>query len=324
MLFLAIAAVVALLACAVVGLTADKAVRAIPPARGVIVLAVAAFSASLAAGIALSAVAVASLAGLTVVAEEGDWSATAMRKALPVPYWFGGLAAVIVLLLLLRAAVRVVSIGAGLVRAERLCRDLRGDGPIVIRDDESVDAYTIAGVRGCIVISRTLFAALDDDERRVLTAHELSHLRRRHHLYLHLVDLAAAANPLVRPAAGAVRFAVERWADEDAAAAVGDRHRTGRALAQIALLRSRLTSRRASRTAGTAAIVPQLGVTTHLVVNRVQALLVAPPQANRGRTGLAILAAVLVLLLGIGSLWHVGEVIQDATFFLPHLHLPER
>lgn len=324
MLFLATAAIAALVACAVVGSTAARAVRLMHPARAVVVISVAAFSTSLAAGIALSAIAVAALAGLTAVAGRGEWSAIALRAALPVPYWFGGLAAAIVLILLLRAVARTVGIAVELIRAERLCRDLRNGGPIVIVDDASADAYTIAGVRGCIVISQRLFDALDDAQRRVLTAHELSHLHRRHHLYIHLVDLAATANPLVRPATRAIRFAVERWADEDAAAALGDRRRTGRALAEIALLRSRLTTASTTSPRRVAAAVPQLGVATHHVVNRVQALFGPPRHSNRGATALAVLAAALILLLGIASLWHVGEVIQDATILLPRLHLHER
>ena len=318
------AAIAALLACAAVGLTSAWAVRVMDPARAVVVISVAAFSTSLAAGIALSAIAVAALAGLTVVAGEGEWSATAMRAALPVPYWFGGLAGAAVLVLLLRAAARIVGISVDLIRAERVCRDLRGDGPIVILDNVSADAYTIAGVRGCIVISQRLFAALDDAQRRVLTAHELSHLHRRHHLYIHLVDLAANANPLVRPAAQAIRFAVERWADEDASAALGDRRRTGRALAEIALLRSRLTTAPTASPVEFPAAVPQLGVATHHVVNRVQALFNPARRTSHGAAALAVLAATLILLLGIASLWHVGEVIQDATILLPRLRLHER
>ncbi len=74
-------------------------------------------------------------------------------------------------------------------------------------------------------------------ERRVLLAHEAAHLRHHHHVYLQLVELSAAANPLLRPLASSVRIGVERWADEDAAAAVGDRTLTARALARASLAR---------------------------------------------------------------------------------------
>ena len=53
-----------------------------------------------------------------------------------------------------------------------------------------------------------------------------------------VAELAAAANPLLRPAARVVRRGVERWADEVAAAEVGDRQVTARALARAGLARA--------------------------------------------------------------------------------------
>ncbi|MEP6562534.1 MAG: hypothetical protein ABJD68_15845 [Nakamurella sp.] len=55
-------------------------------------------------------------------------------------------------------------------------------------------------------MSRGQLQALRPEEQRMLTGHELSHLRRRHHLYVHTVDLAVAANPLLHRAADAVRL----------------------------------------------------------------------------------------------------------------------
>src|SRR5262249_42248568 len=49
------------------------------------------------------------------------------------------------------------------------------------------------------------------------------HLVHRHAWWLLGADLAAAANPLLRPTAAVIGQAVERWADEDAAASIGDR-----------------------------------------------------------------------------------------------------
>ena len=43
-----------------------------------------------------------------------------------------------------------------------------------------------------------------DEERAVLLAHEAAHLIGRHHLYLQVAELAAAANPLLRPAASSL------------------------------------------------------------------------------------------------------------------------
>ena len=73
-----------------------------------------------------------------------------------------------------------------------------------------------------------MLRALSADERRVVLAHEAAHLARHHHLYVQLADLAAAANPLLRSTARGVRLAVEREADEVAAAEVGDRRLVAR------------------------------------------------------------------------------------------------
>lgn len=227
------AALVSVLACLLVGRTAGLIVGRMPPAQAVIMLAIVSLVVSLASGISLTAIAVAVIASITAVASEGQWSAVIIRAEIPVPGWLGALAAaaVLLLLLLLRSVLRTAAILLALARAEQLCRHIRVDGgPVVVVDDNSADAYTVAGLRGCVVISQRLLTALSADERRVLTAHELSHLSKRHHLLVHLADIAAAANPLLKPVCGAVRLGVERWADEDAAAGIGDRRIAGRAL----------------------------------------------------------------------------------------------
>jgi len=67
-------------------------------------------------------------------------------------------------------------------------------------------------------------------------AHERSHLRHRHHWYLVATEMAVAVVPPLRRLADQVRFATERWADEDAAAALGgDRDLVARAIARAAL-----------------------------------------------------------------------------------------
>jgi len=191
---------------------------------------------------------------------------------------------VAVVILLARGAFRTVSIGLALIRADQLCRDLRADGcPVVVLDDNSADACTVAGVRGCVVISQRLLTELTADERRVLTAHELSHLNGRHHLYVHLADIAAAGNPLLNPASAAVRLGVERRADEEAAIGVGDRRITGRALARVALLRSAL-AKAADPSRSTllpALAVPVLGVGALQVASRFRALMEPAPRSRR-------------------------------------------
>lgn len=320
MTFLLMAAVVALLACALVGRAAESAVSRMRPAQAVVLLAVAALAVSLASGMALTAIAVAAIATLASVASEGDWSAAAIRTEIPVPGWLGTLAAAAVVVLLLRGAVRTAGILVALVRADRLCRDIRaGGGPVVIVDDNSADAYTVAGVRGCVVISARLMAPLSSAERRVLTAHELSHLTKRHHLYVHIADIAAAGNPLLRRVSAAVRLGVERWADEDAAAAIGDRRIAGRALARVALLRSAL-----SRAASTAPLMvgaaPVLGIGALQVASRVQALLEPAPRPRIFRLAVLVMMTLAVLMIGATSLAQIHLAIEAAAPSAPYPH----
>jgi hypothetical protein len=93
-------------------------------------------------------------------------------------------------------------------------------------------------------------------------------------------DLAAAINPLLRPTARVIAHAVERWADEDAADAVGDRRLVARTLARTALLQHRPISGGA------------VAATGGDVVNRVRALLAPTPTRHP-----SALAVLLVLLL---------------------------
>lgn len=310
------AAAITVLACLIVGRSADLLVRRMRPAQAVLLVTAAALAVSLATGAALTAIAVAVFAGLSSVAADGHWSAAILKTEVPMPGWLGAAAALAVVVLLLRAAVRTSVIVAALVRADRLCRGIRGkSGPIVIVDDGSADAYTVAGLRGCVVISRRLFGALSTDERRVLTAHELSHLNKRHHLFVHLADVAAAANPLLKPVSAAVRLGVERWADEDAAIGIGDRRVAGRALARVALLRSSLAASAVHRMPPAAAYggVPILAVATLQVACRVEALLRPAPRGRTGRLVVAVALALAVLMVGMASLDHIYEAIESAA-----------
>src|SRR5262249_649712 len=67
------------------------------------------------------------------------------------------------------------------------------------------------------------------------------------------------ANPLLRPTAASVARATERWADEDAAASVGDRRATARALARAPLLTRNPAAARRLALAAAARNVPRPG-----------------------------------------------------------------
>ncbi|MFE1192659.1 M48 family metalloprotease [Streptomyces olivaceoviridis] len=94
--------------------------------------------------------------------------------------------------------------------------------------------------RGRIVVSTALLAGLAPAERRALFAHERAHLTARHHRHLLAAHLAARANPFLRPLRTAVVYTAERWADEEAARAVGDRRTVARAIGKAALLSPRI------------------------------------------------------------------------------------
>ena len=132
----------------------------------------------------------------------------------------------------------------------------------VITSDEAV-AYVLPGRPGQVVVSTGMLRSLDAKERQVLIAHERSHLRRHHHRYVRLTELAVAAMPILAPLNVRLRFAVERWADEDAADEIGDRALVAAAIARAAL---------ASQTS------PRLGlaIADGGVVERVQIMLAGP------------------------------------------------
>jgi hypothetical protein len=121
-----------------------------------------------------------------------------------------------------------------------------------------------------------------------LFAHERAHLTYRHHRLVTLTGAAAAMNPLLIPVRAAVAYLVERWADEDAAAVVGDRDLTAQTLARVALATTGPGSR------------ATLGVQGGNVVHRVEALIAPSPAPRRGRLfglfllGSACLAATAV------------------------------
>lgn len=77
-----------------------------------------------------------------------------------------------------------------------------------------------------IVVSEGLVDMLGPGELDAVVGHEAAHLRHRHHLYLAAaaaVDQAFRWFPLARRSTATLRVALERWADEEAAATAGDR-----------------------------------------------------------------------------------------------------
>jgi Zn-dependent protease with chaperone function len=181
-----------------------------------------------------------------------------------------------------------------LITAHRQGRRLPGHGQVVVVPDEAADAYAVPGWPGRIVITSGMMSALSPAERAVLLAHERAHIRGHHYLFTAAARLAAAANPLLRPVTGAVGYCVERWADERAAVATGDRALTARAIARAALAAAAAPQPRPEPALGVAAFPDGLRG-AGVMPRRVAALLRPPPRARLG-----LLAVAVALVVGCG------------------------
>ncbi|MFJ9430374.1 M56 family metallopeptidase [Streptomyces sp. NPDC101490] len=189
------------------------------------------------------------------------------------------------------------------------------DGDLLVVPGADVDAFALPAYRGRpgrVVVTSGMVRALKPGEREVLLAHERAHLAGRHHLLSAVVDLAAVVHPAVGGLRGALGFHLERWADEDAAAVVGDRRTAAAAIARAALKGS---SR--SRPDG----YPLLSATSGPVPQRVQALLLPKPVAPRGgvRRAGALAMGTLVASVAIGSLalaYGLHEYVEYASSHL--------
>lgn len=183
---------------------------------------------------------------------------------------------------LLAAAV----VGGGLVRVVRLAsqalrhRSPGGGSSILITDHDEVYAAALPGRRPQVVLSRGLAHRLPHDEIAVVIAHERAHLHHRHHLYVLLAELSCALTPWSHRLLREWRFLLERWADEDAAGWLGDRHVVARAISRAGLANHQ------QRTA--------LQFTGRHVLRRVEAMLAPTPRTTPTRSVLIILGTSLM------------------------------
>lgn len=285
-----LALAVPLIVTVLLGTTAARLSRAMRPSTSVRLLPLGGVLAAMATGFSLTVIALFLLARAAQIASLGHWSPRALPNPGHLPWPVGVPVAVLVAVLLLAAATRTTRAGHRLWVADGLCRRLAPtlDERTVVIDDEEPDAYAVPGFRGRIVISTAMLAALSEPERRVLLAHERAHLAHRHHLWIQLSEIAAAANPLLRPLPVAVRLAAERWADEEAAAEVGDRRIAAHAIARAALARNAARLHRGSSHLS----APALAATGSDVPRRVRALL-SPPRLRWS----SVLTAVLTVMI---------------------------
>lgn len=291
---------------ALAGLSARWLSRRLEPRTATWLLTGSALLLAAASGAALALLAATLLGQIPVLAALGDWSATVLRRNDPVSLSLSLVACaalVAALVAVSRAALRRVK---ALVDAAHIASCLPATRGVVVLADSDPDAYAVPGWPGRIVVTDGMLAALDGRERCVVLAHERAHLACGHHVFVALAALAAAANPLLRPVATAVRYTTERWADELAAREVGDRGLVARTVGKAALLVK-------GRRHGPSAVLAMVGRRgralperrtgsggrlrgTGPVPWRVAALLAAPAQPN-----LLLLTVALAVLLLTGA-----------------------
>lgn len=163
------------------------------------------------------------------------WSDPEVREAVPYNEVAGRPAIPGLLAVLLACGRSLWRHGRVRRRAHRALAGLPGT-EVAVLPDAVPYAYALpGGRRDRVVVTTALLSSLEPGERRALFAHERAHLAARHHRFLLAVQLAARANPFLWPLRTAVSYTAERWADEDAAQAVGSRRAVARAIGKAAL-----------------------------------------------------------------------------------------
>lgn len=189
----------------------------------------------------------------------------------------------------------------GTVRATKVAqsyRRLRHDlpGAVEIVGHDQPFAVALPGRGGHVVLSTGLLSLLDEREQAVVLAHERAHARHRHDRYLLVAKLAAASLPMTRPLTSRVQFSLERWADEAAVTACGDRGFVAMTLGKVAL-----------HNVSPAGI---LGFTGLGVTARVAALLSPAPTIPGLRTVVILWAAIaLTAVLALFQLHHLASLL---------------
>lgn len=200
----------------------------------------------------------------------------------------------------------VVLIAVETVRAFRLLRQHRAlrvehTRPIHVAHSHKPYAVTLPGRAGQIVISTAMVELLDEDEQRIVVAHERAHAHYRHDRYLLTAEFAAAVLPPLRALAKRVNYSIERWADEAAAAACGDRRLVAITLGKVAL----------QTNPPTVAGFSGLGV-----ASRMGALL-EPPVPNPHRIHVVALWLSIVVTAGF-SVYQLHHLERLLTALCPH------
>ncbi|MFF4361651.1 M56 family metallopeptidase [Streptomyces sp. NPDC001604] len=193
--------------------------------------------------ISLGLLAVTGLIRVPPLADLGHWSSHSAQRDSPTELSIALIAGLLLGGAVL-AAVRMLWRRARTLAAAAMdaaCMPAR-DG-LVVMEDEAPDAYALPGLPGRIVVSTGMLHTLHETEHDILLAHERAHLTAHHYAFVALAQLGAAVNPFLRPLATAVTYTIERWADENAATATGDRTRVARTVGKAALAAHRTLAR---------------------------------------------------------------------------------
>lgn len=176
-------------------------------------------------------------------------------------------------------------------------RDRGASGRVRVVDTPRPMAYAEPGRRGGVVVSTGMLAVLEPAERRAMLAHERAHTAHRHDRFLVIGSLGAGL-PLLAPAVGALRHALERWADEVAAGEVGSRDVVARAVARAALA------------SHDAAVGVGLGIAGADVPARVEALMCPPVRGAMATVwaALASFAAAIAVGAAVVQVHHLSAV----------------
>jgi Zn-dependent protease with chaperone function len=276
----------------IVAAVATSSHRRLPPRLAARLAVVGLVVITLAAVPTALVVAIAFLAHVPVLGLGFEWCAQAFGLHGSVPGWIG---LPVVLLLT-----------AGTVRTIRLLREhcrMRRDSPHPVHIADSLTPYavTLPGRAGQIVLSTAMVEMLNPRERGIVLAHERAHARYRHDRYLLVAELAAAALPPLRALSRRVTYSIERWADEAAAAACGDRKLVAITLGRVALHTS----------PATVAGFSGLGVAARM------GALLAPPLPAPGRRQMLVLWAALAVAAGF-SVYQLHHVERLLTALCPH------
>ncbi|MFD7606249.1 M56 family metallopeptidase [Streptomyces mirabilis] len=278
--------------------------------------------------VSLGLLAITGLIGVPFLADLGHWSARTAQVNDPAEPPVALLAGLLLGGALLTAARMLWRRGRSIASAIWDAACMPTPNGLVIVEDEAPDAYALPGLPGRVVVSTGMLRTLDKAEHDILLAHERAHLAAHHYLFVALAGLGAAANPLLRPFATAVTYTVERWADEHAARATGDRRRVARAVGKAALAAHNAPAPRLS-TLGFRGVLVRRGPLAGAgpVPRRVAALL-APPLTRH--PGLALVTTACLALTMVSTvaatrdLHDLLEVVGIAHHHDPHHPDPDR